>query len=668
MRLLSSRGCDALDNARRERRAQSSSAGTLGAKLTAPLRRRDFLKLIGVTAGAVASYPLLGRAVAAAAQGSPAVKVLLEDLRLAGPELHAGTLNGVRATPRGIGLLAGDARGQYTSPVLSTDTPFTHVGLRWKAEGASGLSFEIRSSTDGRAWSEWEPVLLEAHTPDAVAQEGAGALVTADRAMHAQFRAVFEGSADSPPLLQDATVTLINSKDGPLTTSSVESSSALPALGSGGQVFSRGEWGADENVRFDSSGNEIWPRMFLPVKKGAVHHTATSNNYNTVEDAKAEVRAIYAYHAVSLGWGDIGYNHLVDKLGNVYEGRYGRDIGGREVLSPGVVAGHATSFNYGSFGVAYLGTCTKSGEGSKPGIDLSSSARTALVDMLAWECDRHDIDPGGASDYLLLNDTWDRGQPNIAGHRDCQGSSTICPGGYIYDQLPSLRVEVAERLTARQAVTASLTPPSVDTVSLDSVDGLQFSWGGSGALSILLEGWRRRVNADGSLSEDVDYLCGFDSDDDGLSDAQPYPDWSPTALADATFGELFALFAPAGAAPVAGHYTFHVIATDGSGNRSYQRDHTLLVTQSNGDGGGNGGITLAAKGYKVKGLQRVDLSWSGAASTSVDVYRGDWEAPKLTANDGSYTDDIDARGGGTYTYKIAEAGTTTFSNEVTVTF
>jgi hypothetical protein len=39
-----------------------------------------------------------------------------------------------------------------------------------------------------------------------------------------------------------------------------------------------------------------------------------------------------------------------------------------------------------------------------------------------------------------------------------------------------------------------------------------------------------------------------------------------------------------------------------------------------------------------------------------------------TANDGFYTDNIDQRGPGTYTYQVCEAGTTTCSNEATVTF
>ena len=81
--------------------------------------------------------------------------------------------------------------------------------------------------------------------------------------------------------------------------------------------------------------------MYVPAKKVVIHHTATSNTYT---DGAAEVRAIYTYHTRTLGWGDIGYNALVDKYGNIYEGRHGRGEGaGREILSADVVAGHTLS-------------------------------------------------------------------------------------------------------------------------------------------------------------------------------------------------------------------------------------------------------------------------------------------------------------------------------------
>ncbi len=80
-------------------------------------------------------------------------------------------------------------------------------------------------------------------------------------------------------------------------------------------------------------------------------------------------------------------------------------------------------------------------------------------------------------------------------------------------------------------------------------------------------------------------------------------------------------------------------------------------------------FTLSADGYKVKGLQKVNLTWSGASETTtdVDIYR-DGVLSMTTLNDGSYTDDINSRGGGTYEYQACESGTLTCSTTETVVF
>jgi PKD repeat protein len=78
-------------------------------------------------------------------------------------------------------------------------------------------------------------------------------------------------------------------------------------------------------------------------------------------------------------------------------------------------------------------------------------------------------------------------------------------------------------------------------------------------------------------------------------------------------------------------------------------------------------ISLTAVGSKVKGFQKVDLSWSPTKPGSVDVFRN---GVKITTapNAGSYRDNIDRKGGGTYTYRVCEAGTTVCSNQASVTF
>src|SRR6185503_19040869 len=92
-----------------------------------------------------------------------------------------------------------------------------------------------------------------------------------------------------------------------------------------------------------------------------------------------------------------------------------------------------------------------------------------------------------------------------------------------------------------------------------------------------------------------------------------------------------------------------------------------VATGGTGGTGATGGATLSARGYKVKGRQQADLSWSGLDATQTDVYRNNVRVT-TTSNGGSYTDAIGSRGSGTYTYRVCEAGTSNCSNIVTVSF
>src|SRR5436189_120669 len=107
-----------------------------------------------------------------------------------------------------------------------------------------------------------------------------------------------------------------------------------------------------------------------------VHHTAGSNSYSRAQSA-AIVRGIEVYHVKGNGWNDIGYNFLIDKYGQVFEGRYGG-------IDKNVIGAHAEGFNTGSFGVALLGTYTSA---APPAV-----AQTALENLLAWRLDVAHVD------------------------------------------------------------------------------------------------------------------------------------------------------------------------------------------------------------------------------------------------------------------------------------
>jgi hypothetical protein len=169
------------------------------------------------------------------------------------------------------------------------------------------------------------------------------------------------------------------------------------------------------------------------------------------------VRSIYYYHAVTQGWGDIGYNFLVDEAGRVYEGRYSREYPtgesptGEDASGNGVTAAHASGYNSGTMGVALLGTLTDR--------DAAAPARDALERLLAWKADRHGIDPEGSSLYTNPVNGSQKTFANIAGHRDV--NATECPGSVFYATLPDLRARVAALIAGPTDTTA----PTIASVS-----------------------------------------------------------------------------------------------------------------------------------------------------------------------------------------------------------
>jgi hypothetical protein len=251
-----------------------------------------------------------------------------------------------------------------------------------------------------------------------------------------------------------------------------------------------------------------WPAAYVTPSLLVVHHTAGDND---VVDAEAEVRSVYAYHTVTQGWGDIGYNLLIDSSGRVYEGRRGREpdaSGQREIVSESVVAGHALDYNYGSVGIALLGNF----QTRQPG----TAQIDALVEALAFMAQRYGIDPTASMSYVRAHRDgtalW-RDQLNaISGHRDC--IPTECPGDNVYPLLPAIRQRVDEQLGVRgPSVRITRGPAERNAWPGD----LTFTWEGDPSaheMSARLAAWRRIPGSD-----TIEPLSGYTDDE--------RPTWGP---------------------------------------------------------------------------------------------------------------------------------------------
>ena len=161
-----------------------------------------------------------------------------------------------------------------------------------------------------------------------------------------------------------------------------------------------------------------------------VHHTASTNSYTAAQSA-ALMRGFQAYHVKSNGWADIGYNFLVDRYGQIFEGRYGG-------IDRNVVGAHAQGFNTGSVGVALIGTFESTG--------ITPAARAALVSLLAWRLDVAHVDPLSTSSFLSGgNPRFASGMAvplrAVSGHRDT--GFTSCPGAILYGTLPAIARQAA---------------------------------------------------------------------------------------------------------------------------------------------------------------------------------------------------------------------------------
>ena len=235
-------------------------------------------------------------------------------------------------------------------------------------------------------------------------------------------------------------------------------------------VVTRAEWGANQAYM-------TWSPKYANAAHVVVHHTAGTNNYTAAQSASI-VAGIYYYHAVTLDWGDIGYNFLVDKYGQVFEGRYGTLSSAAGKM---VIGGHARGVNTGTMGISMMGNY------------VSTSPTDVQIDrvgkMAGWFLKRSGVTNASASASftILTTEKYKAGQvvnlPRILAHRDV--GYTTCPGDGGYSKMGQIR-SVAQSQISSGSTGGGSSTPAAPTWRL--VDKTWYLYGADGAR---LTGWQK---------------------------------------------------------------------------------------------------------------------------------------------------------------------------------
>jgi hypothetical protein len=307
-----------------------------------------------------------------------------------------------------------------------TPVPFTGLAVGWKiGDGevhAEQFRLKIRSRTPDMEWPEFVNAQGYIESEDSPSGYYWGMLyMTSGGIAHSEFEVIIY----APPGIALSHVR-ISAADARYDE---EGSMTMPHLEDSLQpsIIRRDQWWGN------LPENELEPDYtpeYISISHALVHHTVTSNE---PPDPGQVLRNIWDWHVNENGWNDIGYNFLIDHIGNIYQGRFNPSL-----METDVRGAHTSRANGRSVGIALIGQFEP---GASPASgNPQTAALDALTELIAWRFSQNNIDPLGVSP-IPVNPDGSSILPHISAHRDV--SATACPGEHLYTQLPDIRQNVA---------------------------------------------------------------------------------------------------------------------------------------------------------------------------------------------------------------------------------
>jgi hypothetical protein len=369
------------------------------------------------------------------------------------------------AAPRSFGLTVarGDFEAGGRTAVLRAPARFDLLGVR--GADRAGLGLEVRVRPLRGAWSPWVPLGDgQHHRPDTGTGAHASDPVWAGGADELQLRAARRpgGAVQVVFVAVPAAVKRYGARaSAAVAPAHAAQAGAQPTIIARAAVTAHGAQIAEAPTiiaRAAWGGDTVKPRAapdYGDVQVAFVHHTVSANDY-APEDSAGIVLSMAKYHRDVNGWNDLGYNFVVDKYGQIFEGRAGG-------IDQAVIGAQAQGYNSHSTGIANIGTFTDVGQ--------TDVALDALARLIAWKLPLHGAPVTG---QIVLtsaggeDNRYKSGTPvtlqRISGHRD--GDATACPGDMLYAQLPALRSRAAGIAPAMPvaAVALAMAPPAATSV------------------------------------------------------------------------------------------------------------------------------------------------------------------------------------------------------------
>jgi putative cell wall-binding protein len=370
---------------------------------------------------------------------------------------------------------------------VETEDLFQTVAATWpQGEPAPDLRIRVRD-TDGQ-WGDWMPLEDDGVRPDPGTEEAEQARAGTDSIYVGDAEAIQVETGQDASASQtssDVELVLVGSEEGAPTSAltatqaawirpaglAADTTTALYMDGTASTITAASTPTAITRAQWGAAAPKCSMAASTKISLAVVHHTAGGNTYSTKEQAMQQLRNDQKYHMSAQGrdWCDLGYNYVIDKWGNLYEGRKGS-----QNAKP-TIGVHASGFNTNTLGVSVLGNYDT--------VDMPAAVINTLGKIIGPRLAANNVRPNGSVSWKATMDTpkHQKGKtytmPAIIGHRDV--AATACPGKYGYAKMANIRnaamsaltvprIAGADRYATAAAISAKHFPANQDLVYVAS--------------------------------------------------------------------------------------------------------------------------------------------------------------------------------------------------------